>query len=82
MTLPRDVVIELHDLMDQLDHIDDLPEDAQDAALTRVERRLDQVSKAYPAPAQRGYEPAPRFREVSTRATYQTPLGARRGGLW
>ena len=86
MSLPHDLVAEMHDLMHQLDRLDDLPDAMQDATLTAIERRLDQISRAYPAPAaERGVEPAPRFREVSApsgRPTYQTPLGARRGGLW
>ena len=83
MSLPHDLVYEMHGLMAELDSLDDVPEAARDGVLTRIERRLDQISRSYPAPAaERGYEPAPRFREVSGRASYQTPLGARRGGLW
>ena len=85
--MSHDLVYELHGLIAELDRLDDLPVAAQDAQLTRIERRLDQITRAYPAPAtERGYDaPAPRFREVSapsSRATYQTPLGARRGGLY
>ena len=87
MTLPHHVADELFSLLDQLDRVGTMSPGVQDIELTRIERRIDQITRAYPGPAaERGYELAPRFTDVpapsSSRASYQTALGTRRGGFW